>query len=1512
MQLNALPSLPPGIQGQVYGLLTLQVGSISWLADPATVLFRVKFWGENGSGLLMSAGDVQGVPQRIKYTLRCTQPLFAKYLSDMKSLQIEVLDNVRKRLIGNIKVQLNLYLRRDNQSAKGKLAAHSKLVNLEVDGTFPIVSPDKGVKSGEVELKAWTDFHMWKADVRDSTTSVTSFQLNELKAEFDDLPKKPVERIAHSLERQSEEDFNPRAFRGEPVISVPKSNLRKMEIERERTEILEVSPPPEPKAAPKKEPVSQKEPVSHKDPGPLKEPVSHKERIEKILGKVQTLKQRVDGAVAGEADRLRVEEPVPTLADIQSIVMPEDCIVPVNIEAELDEKPIGEIHNMQKILIQITTLTLLTQVPPPVVEVSLPLPYKDEGAKQIKVLTDSFKLHHKGSADNIYKFNHSSTHDIAFGEGFYAKLANLPIRFRLLSTAPKAKSAELSRAEVPWEKLFVSSAYTYSTVLEFKGEETRRGIKADLARLSVTLSLVKEAPGSPVKQESQEPAASAVPTPPVFSKTFLMYLHLDHAFQLVPREDGSRRNLFLTYKTFPEKEQMNTPVLWNYTNETPIRHTSVVPVGEASIEKLQTALLVVEVWDKHSPNDDELLGLVKLPLSLFGTALRAGAEVFANSVYPIIAVDEYRPIQNLRQSECFGYLRVCLAMGSSAQVRRLQDSHEPLDKVEPKVESKQAAVQMTPPRSPTEVEVQTSVDRFSDKVQQHEEVKSPAKPSPGKVFESLESISDLAAFLNRREFREEVVQTDYDLPHIPSITEDSPIKVQPGQQIYEPLDVPREEPPVERLEELSEALDSVKAFASQKLEEFDACFKALEAGGSCNFQQLLEAGVNLGLPEQRWQRVLDVFLEESLESSSYSIKIQEVRDFLHIPVLSLRSIQHTFSIQVPELLNCPMLQRSGNCFLKLVLPVDEASVESEYLPPRTRNLPLNLKAELSCIGVVSRPLEDLLNCEGISLQLLQRTGENSIVLGQAVLPVEELTELKTGSSISRVLCIYAARNTQGQEILGKVRLVIGYTQKEVWKPEVDESAELIYSKQTCIERSIPREAYITIAVEGCTDLLKASRHFQTQGIKLSGGTCLARVNLFSEIDNTEAVVESAPKPFADSIAFHSMSYLELTFNEDILRYFEAKAALVEVIWEDDLALGAAKIPLVGLLLNGSISGEFPLLGEFGQYRGCLNLSLTLSKEEPFIPKKLPDPLPEPVEERKLSPVKLPEAPVPDPLLRVPEEEEEGSNLQVVIETALNLARPASGEAPNTYVCVLWKDQKLSTAPILRSSYPAWHASFDIKVDPSKLTNSEVLLQVWHKSYSSQDQELGRCSVSLAPLARVPEIDGWYHVQTPAGECGQVKVKIVPHTPVAVRKPLIELPIQEAPQNKVSRTYTEFESKIMTISTEVAKDDDLHSRLRSNLQALDDFAKTWTRREVAPPSPTKSECPPNISRTIKTYSPLRVPPSPPRSVRAASPLGSSPPHSHVSFSPARSTVSEPKDRFSYQPIEPKTQAFDMKH
>jgi hypothetical protein len=141
-------------------------------------------------------------------------------------------------------------------------------------------------------------------------------------------------------------------------------------------------------------------------------------------------------------------------------------------------------------------------------------------------------------------------------------------------------------------------------------------------------------------------------------------MNIDSASQIAPRADNSARNLYIKYKTFPDNEPISTPILWQASESAKISHKMIFPATTQDAEKLISGYLILEVWDKMSASQDELLGLVKLQLRILGEALHA--QNFAQSVYPCTAYDEYRPIHNLRYGKDVGYLKICLALGTTS------------------------------------------------------------------------------------------------------------------------------------------------------------------------------------------------------------------------------------------------------------------------------------------------------------------------------------------------------------------------------------------------------------------------------------------------------------------------------------------------------------------------------------------------------------------------------------------------------------------------------------------------------------------------------------------------------------------------------------------------------------------------------------------------------------------------------------------------------------------------------
>lgn len=105
------------------------------------------------------------------------------------------------------------------------------------------------------------------------------------------------------------------------------------------------------------------------------------------------------------------------------------------------------------------------------------------------------------------------------------------------------------------------------------------------------------------------------------------------------------------------------------------------------VDNLERFTYVFEVWDSVSPGRDELIGLVKVPLSSFCYTLKTTQDdIFSlnfladqHSKYPMVIVDEDLPIYSPKHGLNVGYLKVMMGLGSPLQVNRQIEREQDLE-----------------------------------------------------------------------------------------------------------------------------------------------------------------------------------------------------------------------------------------------------------------------------------------------------------------------------------------------------------------------------------------------------------------------------------------------------------------------------------------------------------------------------------------------------------------------------------------------------------------------------------------------------------------------------------------------------------------------------------------------------------------------------------------------------------------------------------------------------------------
>ena len=550
------PSLPPGIEGPIQGTLNLSITEVSWSGRIHDVIFRIKFWGEETSGILLQSSAIY-----LSYNVKTNISALIKYLVDMNYLIIDVLDQ-QGLLIGQIRVHLK---------SIGKSTD-----NINFRGKFPIVIKDEG-KTGYAVIEVKTRMNRPESEV------LASFLQNELKT----LNEYKLENTEQDITSK----MNPKK------IFVPKSSLNK------------IPKPKAPEIIPGREFSKHKigdknTPTFHIDHPYDNEdnPYDDKQMISKIIEKNETEEQK-------EGQKK---------------------------ESEKDEESTDEILLLSKLKLKIISVELINQESSPFIYIESFL-YKNSSSQDN--IPDSFTISSISKQENKYFFNHESLHNCKLSDMVRKKnVLNYNIQFSIISSS--VSSSTLGTSEISWKELVDSPELKKTITLPIYSSNT-----IESGKIIIESFILRPQ----IKIEGE------LPSPGIF------YLYVES----IDRLEG-KPNIYICYKSFPDNKRICTLVMWSYSN-TPICHQMLMPCPETTKNRLKKSILVIEVWSKQSEHDI-LLGISKIKLEDL-------AGEITQSIFPRVAVDDFLPIINPSKGNEIGYIKICVAFGSSLQIQRLSVSH---------------------------------------------------------------------------------------------------------------------------------------------------------------------------------------------------------------------------------------------------------------------------------------------------------------------------------------------------------------------------------------------------------------------------------------------------------------------------------------------------------------------------------------------------------------------------------------------------------------------------------------------------------------------------------------------------------------------------------------------------------------------------------------------------------------------------------------------------------------------
>lgn len=1173
-------SLPPEIKGKIHGKLCVEIGEFVWVdssLNKSLLHFRLKFWGEKGPGVILKAKNLctEALSNRIEYTIKCTQPIFINYLMDMGFIILEVTDN-SWRLLGSIKINVKLYLKRDNFVSKGNLASNFGFSNVDVQGIFPILaSSEPPKKLGEVELSILSFFGEVIGKIsREVATEPLSNPV---------LVKENIVRPAPAPERNINPDDRIPNSLLKP--SFGEYNMNKLVSFQE--EYKETFKPA--KATFEEKNLSDVRELPKEDSNLTIEWDNLQKKGERLRKKIEASSKPdifADFVPASQTEN----DPLPTISELKALSFPEDLSEKPRFD--IPERPISELNSITHLKLTISSLTLIILRKDlfPYIECTIPLP----GIEGNRI--DSLKISHKSSNNDLYNYNHESLHHVVVTDGVFSKLASSSIKFKIMAN-DKGKVIEIGKADLLWEKVLLAKGFYLAIELDVTQEEARakRTTQKIVAKLNLTCSLINEKK----TQLDTKPIINEVPKPLENQKSYLLYLYIDHITKL----KTSSANIFIAYKTFPDPERISTEIFWNYKDSWPIGHKMVTAVlaSDNVISKLSISSLIIEIWNKPLNLSEELLGIVKLPLQLFSSYMSTG-DSLANSVYPLIAFDEYKPINNIGSNEEIGYLKVCLAMGSPLQVNKLRQVHEAAPKV---------VIQEAPPQDEVSQEKPEFVERS---------IQISERPEKEDVLtQSIESIGDIAAFLNQKnkgtepnvpeEFKETTPEKNIEKPEVFQSLDFKPIEIKSSELVQRKV-------PLKSIEEVIEFFKSALTEEKISLEEELKIVDRFNYGylHRENLTHLLHE-LRLGLTLSDINTFIDYVLENKKTSNARRVLFNDILATLDL--IEPLFIRHAFTVTIVQISSCPIMSKiqGSSIFVKYLFPSESSFIETDLLEPGNV-VPINLKSLHSCTFPLNAGLSECFpeKLEGISIYLCKYTNNSEEkVIGKGILPIEELCELESCSKLNRVICLYGDHSEMlgivKSDLIGKIRIQIEYS-KDYSYQNISASSELLFEKHTQVDRKIPRHNVLSVTLEGFTELNRGMKYLQSSGFLLSNKSKLhfsfALFHEDSEL-NVQPLMELASTAVKEKDFIQSSKQIEITLEPKVLEYFHQRSAALFVHFDQEL-LGQCKIPLLQLLLHSSVKGDYAILNEYGQFMGLASIFLSLNADH-VVSKYTPPPEP---------------------------------------------------------------------------------------------------------------------------------------------------------------------------------------------------------------------------------------------------------------------------------------------------------------
>ena len=270
--------------------------------------------------------------------------------------------------------------------------------------------------------------------------------------------------------------------------------------------------------------------------------------------------------------------------------------------------------------------------------------------------------------------------------------------------------------------------------------------------------------------------------------------------------------------------------------------------------------------------------------------------------------------------------------------------------------------------------------------------------------------------------------------------------------------------------------------------------------------------------------------------------------------------RHLFTLYIDKIINCQILSKLPNCYLRYQFFSDQKPIRSEIFSfssftVDSSSIDVDMKSSHSIILPVSEKLKDYL--DDFLIEILYNDSNNNnnpVVIGKVSIPVEEFYYLikdnKSNNNVERMTFIYGTEKIQRNKcIIGKIKITIDYQNEPIINDNenLGNSISSIYlEKETIFNRKIPKKCSLKFYIKNFISSSLFEEYYR------KSFSFFFIVSPFGSVSKMEQILgkrTTSKKRNVVNADFNEVLTYKLDIDQDIIDYLKCRNGIIYMVYK---------------------------------------------------------------------------------------------------------------------------------------------------------------------------------------------------------------------------------------------------------------------------------------------------------------------------------------------------------------------------